>query len=114
MAKPTDQQASHQPADALIAEALTATRIPPTIDRCEHLNAQLRARIAALIPVVQGQADRMDRGHVGWYNRRRLLDHTQATLGQGLGAGLMSAALHVEELARHCRALARYAGESAS
>ena len=110
--KPTDQQAACQSLDALVDEGIHAAGILPTRQRCEELDEQLRECLARLIPVVQAQADAMDRGEVAWYGRQRLLDDTAAVLAEGLGLGLRSAALHVHALARCCRGLADYADGS--
>lgn len=107
---PTDQPAPHQTLDALITEAFAATRVLPTIRRCEELDRELRAQIERLVPIVQAQADHINRGEPDWYSRQRLLDNTTDALAEDLGSGLMSAAMHVQALARHCAGLARYAG----
>ncbi|MGA6223447.1 DUF6415 family natural product biosynthesis protein [Streptomyces umbrinus] len=93
----------------LIEEGLAAAGILPTYERVNQLNKQLRTEIDHLIPVVQKQADRLNRGTTAWYSRQRCVDDARRTLQDGLGHGLRSAALQVRELARQCGALARYA-----
>jgi len=109
MGQPTEPAAASDTLDTLIDEALAAARILPTRERCEHLNRELRAALAQLMPAVQAQADRIDRGDVAWWVRQRAIDGTANTLTEDLGPGLVSAASHIHTLARHCRALADYA-----
>jgi len=109
--QPTDSGVPVDSLDALINEAIVATRVLPTIDRCQQLDHLLRQHISVLMPVVQAQADGLSHGDTAWYGRQRLLDHTTTLLTEDLGSGLVSAARHVQELARHCAGLARYAGQ---
>ncbi|MFR9796861.1 DUF6415 family natural product biosynthesis protein [Streptomyces sp. MS06] len=109
MRQPTDQPAAHQPLDDLIDEGLAAAGMLPTRERCEELNERLRAELHRLMPLVQRRTDRLDRGSTDWYARQTLLDQTRTLLEDDLGPGLRSAAFHVHDLARACRALADWA-----
>ncbi|MFB7499999.1 DUF6415 family natural product biosynthesis protein [Streptomyces sp. NPDC056161] len=106
MTQPTDRPVTRQPLDDLIAEAAAATGILPTIDRCHQLNRELRAALADLASQARTrQAAAGDRSR-DWYRYDRLLTDTAGVLGQGLGYGLLSAALHVSALGRQAQALA--------
>lgn len=110
-ARETDTTPTEQTGLAeLIDAGLAAGGILPTYDRVLELDEALRAGLATLIPLVQAQADRLNRGTTDWYSRQRAVDDARRVLQDGLGEGLRSAALQVHELARQCGALARYAG----
>lgn len=96
----------------LIREGLAAAGILPPYERVLELNYQLRTELKRLLPIVQAQADGLNRGTVVWYSRQRVLDETRNVMADGLGSGLRSAALHVHTLARHCQWLADYAEEA--
>ncbi|MFP3986864.1 DUF6415 family natural product biosynthesis protein [Streptomyces sp. E11-3] len=93
---------------ALIEEGLQARPPLPPIERLRELDRQLRAELDVLTPIVQKQADRMWRGDPDWYSCQRTLDAAAATLTEDLGAGLASAAQHVDKLARCLRDLDSY------
>lgn len=93
----------------LIEDGLAAAGILPTYEHVVELDERLRAEIERLIPVVQAQADKLNRGGTDWFSQQRVIDDARRTLQDGLGQGLRSAALQVHELARQCRALAGYA-----
>lgn len=110
---PTDRAApGYTPAqvDALIAEAAAATGILPTIDRCHHLNGELRAAIQQLADQVRKQQAAVPDRSRDWYRCDRLLIDTDTVLAEGMGHGLLSAALHVAALGRQAQALAVEAG----
>lgn len=105
MTNPTDRAAPQQPLDALIDEAFDATRILPPYERCETLNRDLRAVVEQLADQVrQRQAAAPERSR-DWYRCDRLLADTEAVLAEGMGHGLLSAALHVAALGRQAQAL---------
>lgn len=105
MANPTDRTAPDQTLDDLISEAYAATGILPTIDDCRRINDGLRAAIGELAGQVgERQLHKTARSR-DWYRCDRLLADTETLLAQDMGAGLLSAALHVAELGRHCQML---------
>lgn len=106
-----EAEASAEPdsLNKLIDEGLDAAGILPPYERVVQLDKQLRAEIDRLLPVVQQQADRLNRGTTDWFSRQSVVDDARRTLREGLGHGLRSAGLQVRELARQCGALARYA-----
>ncbi|MFJ4785182.1 DUF6415 family natural product biosynthesis protein [Streptomyces sp. NPDC088794] len=91
--------------DELISEAYAATGILPTIDDCRRLNEQLRAAIKELADEVRRRRDQMPARSRDWYRCDRLLADTGPLLAEDMGAGLLSAAMHVAELGRHCQML---------
>jgi hypothetical protein len=93
----------------LIDDGLAAAGILPTYEHVVQLDKQLRVEIERLLPVVQAQADRLNRGTTDWFSQQRVIDEARRTLQDGLGQGLRSAALQVHELARQCGALAGFA-----
>jgi hypothetical protein len=112
MANPTDQPAPHQTIDDLIVEAVTAPRSFPRRERCAELDHALRVAIGDRYLVVQERLKEQAEYTRGWWRIRNVLDDVDGALAGDLGSGLMSAALHVAELARQTRALVDLARES--
>jgi hypothetical protein len=106
MAHSTEHHAHAQHLDQLIAEAADATGILPTIDRCEELRDQLRAAIGDLADQVRRRLDYTSTGTAEWTGCERALLQAQGALLGSLGAGLRSAALHVQTLGEAAGALA--------
>lgn len=108
-----EAEASAEPdsLNELIEEGLAAAGILPTYERVNQLNKLLRVEIDRLIPVVQKQADGLNRGTTDWWARQSVVDDAKRVLQDGLGHGLRSAAVQVHELARQCGALARFAAD---
>lgn len=102
---PTDHPAPEQPLDALLDEAFDATRILPPYGRCMELNRQLRAAIGDLYLAAQAaRATAVPRSR-DWWRMENVLVDTERVLAEDVGAGLLSAALHVAALARQAMAL---------
>ncbi|MFD9193009.1 DUF6415 family natural product biosynthesis protein [Streptomyces phaeochromogenes] len=108
-ARETDTTAQPDSLTELIEEGLAAAGILPTHHRVDQLDKQLRVEMDRLLPVVQAQADRLNKGTPDWYLQQRVIDSARRTLQDGPGDGLRSAAMQVRELALQCAALARYA-----
>ncbi|MFI1800054.1 DUF6415 family natural product biosynthesis protein [Streptomyces sp. NPDC020379] len=87
-----------------IDRALT-TPVLPTHTELKELEQALRRHIHALLPVIDAQTTRMNPGSKEWAMRRFTLARARAVLLDGPGAGLRSAAEHVDSLAHVCRAL---------
>ncbi|MFC9286531.1 DUF6415 family natural product biosynthesis protein [Streptomyces sp. NPDC057052] len=113
MNHPTEQAAPpHRDYEPLIAEALAATGILPTIDDCRRLNAALRDAIGDLADQVRRRQDRTPREDAAWQACEDALLRAQGALCGDLGLGLRSAALHVEALGQAVHALAACAAEA--
>ncbi len=108
MAHPTDPAVPTQrrELDDLIARALAAPVVHPTIADCECMNRELRRAIAGLADTVRRDLERLPPATADWQIRERALLNAQGALCGGLGLGLRSAALHVATLAEQARALA--------
>jgi hypothetical protein len=104
MAHHTEHHGTTQHLDQLIAEAADATGILPTIDRCEELRDQLRAAIGDLADQVRRRLD-YPSDTAEWTRCERALLQAQGALLGSLGAGLRSAALHVQTLGEAAAAL---------
>lgn len=105
MTHPTDNAAPEQPLDALLDEAFDATRVLPPHPRCMELNQQLRAAIGDLYLAAQeARAGTVEHSR-DWWRLTNALTDTEYVLAEDLGAGLLSAALHVAALARQALAL---------
>lgn len=89
----------------LIDEGLAVTGILPPYERLTELDTRLRMAIRDLSRKAQKKADGLDRGTPEWYALQSSIDNARLALADNLGPGLRSAALHVAELARRCRAL---------
>jgi hypothetical protein len=105
MAKPTDQPPTQQSLAGLIDEALGARQMLPPYERCMELNRALRAAIGDLYLAVQEQARQAPAHSRDWHRLHGLLTDVDDTLTRDLGAGLLSAAIQLGALARHCRNL---------
>ncbi|MEU8545605.1 DUF6415 family natural product biosynthesis protein [Streptomyces roseoverticillatus] len=87
-----------------IDRAFTAP-VLPTHTELKEVEAALRRHIHTLLPVVAAQTARMSPTGKDWAMRRFTLARARAVLLDGPGAGLRSAAEHVDSLAHVCRAL---------
>ena len=105
MAHSTEHHAQAQHLDQLIAEAADATGILPTIDRCQQLHDELRAAIGQLADQVRRRLD-YPSGTAEWTRCEHALLQAQGALLGSLGAGLRSAALHVQTLGEAAAVLA--------
>lgn len=105
MTNPTDRAPAHQTLDALIAEAHAARQVLPRRERCEEIARQLRAAIGDLRLAAMERAGRLEPRSRDWYQVQGVLDRTDNVLRGRLGDGLLSAAIHVGELARQATAL---------
>lgn len=104
MTNPTDRAAVHT-LDDLISEAYAATGVLPTIDNCRRINDGLRQAIGELAKQVQHLKAMQPVRSRDWYRCDKLLDGTTHLLACDMGSGLLSAAMHVAELGRHCQML---------
>lgn len=81
----------------------------PRYEDLEMLEQLLRGHINLLLPDAEKAVDQLDRGSVEWYGQRTMLDVARHRLDEGLGEGMVSARVHVSQLAHSCRALLAYA-----
>ena len=102
---PTDQSPPRQSLDALISEAFGAARTYPTRDRCEEIERRLRAEIGDLHLAAREALAGSEEYSRDWWRFHNALADTDHALTGDLGDGLLSAALHVAELARQVQAL---------
>ncbi|UQA97460.1 DUF6415 family natural product biosynthesis protein [Streptomyces halobius] len=91
-----------------IDHALAERRVLPPYEELTDLEQLLRRHIQLLLPVVQERTNGMDRGSAAWYERQAALDSVRHLVDRGMGNGLMSATVHVQELGRACRFLLDY------
>ncbi|WP_435604419.1 DUF6415 family natural product biosynthesis protein [Streptomyces sp. bgisy130] len=88
---------------ASIARAQTLRRESPELDELVELEALLRGHIEVLLPEVQAAYDRLWRGSVGWSRGAGRLSGVRFQVRQGLGEGVVSAHVQVNQLARDCQ-----------
>ncbi|WP_405838923.1 DUF6415 family natural product biosynthesis protein [Streptomyces platensis] len=86
-----------------IARAQTLRRESPELDELVELEALLRGHIEVLLPEVQAAYDRLWRGSVGWSRGVGRLSGVRFQVRQGLGEGVLSAHVQVNQLARDCQ-----------
>ncbi|MFI6491193.1 DUF6415 family natural product biosynthesis protein [Streptomyces sp. NPDC050564] len=106
MNQPTDQPATDQTLADLIDEAIGAKQVLLPYARCQELDEALRAAIAAILPAVQQELGGLKKYSRDWYQVTHVLADTDEVLAEGLGSGLLSAAIQVGRLAEQCRFLA--------
>ncbi|GJF24831.1 DUF6415 family natural product biosynthesis protein [Streptomyces sp. HO565] len=97
--------AQQQPADAdtisrLIAEALSATEIPPPVDRLVQLVELLRAETERLVPLVRRRADAVSFGSRDWYTLIQTAERAEDAAQVQIGTTPLAGAIHVADLAR--------------
>lgn len=112
MTNPTDRAPARQTLDALIAEAHGARQVLPRRERCEEIARQLRAAIGDLRLAAMERAGRLEERSREWYRVQTVLDDTDDALRGRLGDGLLSAAIHVADLARQAAALRDVTGKA--
>lgn len=112
MPQPTEHPAAAQQENLadLVTEADAVTEVLPTIGRCRELNDALRSHIRRLTERVEQRRDASMPRSRAWYEADNAVAETRSLLAHDMGAGLMSAALHVAALGRQARVLARIAG----
>lgn len=88
-----------------IERARAKCSVLPQYQELVELEQLLRRHLELLLPDAQASTDRLNRGTVLWYQRQRTLDRIRRVYAEGMGDGLRSAALHVQELARSCQFL---------
>lgn len=94
----------------LLDEAFSAVRTRPGTTRRTELDHALRAELRRLMPIVQEQADRTNRGTRDWYSRDRALGDARDALKTGLSPSPLAACMRLAELARAVRTLDTYVG----
>ncbi|MDQ8707498.1 DUF6415 family natural product biosynthesis protein [Streptomyces sp. LHD-70] len=109
---PTPTPAEPVTLPALLDEAFSSTRIRPEPARQAELERQLRAEADRLVPLVQAQADRINRGTRAWYSRDKALADAREALAT-TSTGSLAACRALAQLARSVRALDEYAGGEA-
>ncbi|MET9162086.1 DUF6415 family natural product biosynthesis protein [Streptomyces parvulus] len=84
----------------LIAEALGATGLLPSMARLEELDRLLRAEIGQLVVVATRQADATPLRSREWYALVQAAERAEDAAQYQLGAAPLAGAIHVGELAR--------------
>lgn len=115
MHQPTEPQHTSEAAarDQLIGRARSACRDLPPHDELAELDTQLRAHIAALMPVVQRRFEQQEQYSADWYAGNRILLDAGDALQEPSQGTPLAAAMGVAELGRRLRDLDAYAGEQA-
>ena len=88
-----------------IARVSETRAVLPQYQDLVNLQQLLRGHLRLLLPLAQARANRLNRGSTLWYQRQTTIDRARLALDEGMGDGLRSAALHVQELSRHCEFL---------
>ncbi|MGY0023770.1 DUF6415 family natural product biosynthesis protein [Streptomyces sp. YJ-C3] len=94
----------------LLDDAGSAPRKRPSPEQRSKLDIALRAEIRRLMPLVQTQADRLNRGNRAWYSRDRALADAAEELKQGLSPSSLAGSLRLAALGRMVRTLDQFAG----
>lgn len=101
------------PTEALVEEAIAASGLLPPLVRLAELDEQLRAQLGDLLPVVQAQADGLNRGTTAWDRRARALRGTRNALAEEFSSDRRFAAMQVSELGRRLNELDGYSAGDA-
>lgn len=98
------------PLAELLDEAGSAPRVRPDAVRRTELDHRLRAELRRLVPLVEAQAAKLNRGTREWYSRDKALADARDALTTGLSPSSLAACLKLTALARAVRTLDEYAG----
>ncbi|MFI2257456.1 DUF6415 family natural product biosynthesis protein [Streptomyces tubercidicus] len=80
-------------------------------DELTALESELRGYIAQLLPAVKNAVDKIWHGATAWHQQVSRLDGIERQAGQGLGTGVLSAHVQVQQLAKDCQWLIDHQGQ---
>ncbi len=76
-----------------------------------ELEAELCGHIHRLLPAAKAAVDKLWHGGAAWHQQISRLDGIERQVGQGLGAGVLSAHVQVQQLAKDCQWLIDHQGQ---
>ncbi|MGX1852071.1 DUF6415 family natural product biosynthesis protein [Streptomyces sp. NPDC055299] len=94
-----------------ISRARGQSSVPLHHDELTELESELRGHIDRLLPAVRESVDKLWHGGTVWHQRISRLDGIERQVGQGLGAGVLSAHVQVQLLAKDCQWLIDHQGQ---
>ncbi|WP_420035066.1 DUF6415 family natural product biosynthesis protein [Streptomyces sp. cg28] len=105
------RQREEIPLPDLLSVALGAPRDCPEAAERTRVHIALRARITALLPVVQAQMKTLPGRSRSWYARDTAVHDAQQWMTGGLSPSPMAAGVHLAELGRRLKTLDEFARE---
>lgn len=86
-----------------ISRARGQSSVPLRYDELTELESELRGHIDRLLPTTREAVDRLWHGGTVWHQQISRLDGIERQVGQGLGTGVLSAHVQVQQLAKDCQ-----------
>lgn len=94
-----------------IGRARGQSSVPLHYDHLAELEAELCGYINRLLPTAKKTADGLWHGGTAWHQQISRLDGIERQVGQGLGSGVLSAHVQVQQLAKDCQWLIDHQGQ---
>ncbi|MYT17001.1 hypothetical protein YWIDRAFT_06593 [Streptomyces sp. SceaMP-e96] len=94
-----------------ISRARGQSSVPLNYDELSKLEAELCGYIAQLLPPAKKAVDKLWHGGTAWHQQISRLDGIERQVGQGLGTGVLSAHVQVQQLAKDCQWLIDHQGQ---
>ncbi|PJJ03700.1 hypothetical protein BX264_4090 [Streptomyces sp. 2333.5] len=94
-----------------ISRARGQSNVPLHYGELTELESELCGYIDRLLPSAKGAVDKLWHGGIAWHQRISRLDGIERQVGQGLGTGVLSAHVQVQQLAKDCQWLIDHQGQ---
>ncbi|MFD5737071.1 DUF6415 family natural product biosynthesis protein [Streptomyces sioyaensis] len=94
-----------------ISRARGQSSVPLHYDELTGLESELCSYIHRLLPAAKKAVDKLWHGGIAWHQRISRLDGIERQVGQGLGTGVLSAHVQVQQLAKDCQWLIDHQGQ---
>ncbi|MFG2863188.1 DUF6415 family natural product biosynthesis protein [Streptomyces sioyaensis] len=86
-----------------ISRARGQSSVPLHYAELTELETELCGYIGRLLPAAKKAVDKLWHGGIAWHQRISRLDGIERQVGQGLGTGVLSAHVQVQQLAKDCQ-----------
>ncbi|MEU3986767.1 DUF6415 family natural product biosynthesis protein [Streptomyces platensis] len=94
-----------------ISRARGQSSAPLNHEALTELEAELCTYIDRLLPAAKEAVAKLWHGGTAWHQQISRLDGIEHQVGQGLGAGVLSAHVQVQQLAKDCQWLINHQGQ---
>ncbi|WP_328547701.1 DUF6415 family natural product biosynthesis protein [Streptomyces platensis] len=94
-----------------ISRARGQSSAPLNHEALTELEAELCNYIDRLLPAAKEAVAKLWHGGTAWHQQISRLDEIEHQVGQGLGAGVLSAHVQVQQLAKDCQWLINHQGQ---
>ncbi|MEU8784340.1 DUF6415 family natural product biosynthesis protein [Streptomyces sp. NPDC048637] len=94
-----------------ISRARGQSSAPLNHEALTELETELCGYIGSLLPTAKAAVDKLWHGGIAWHQQISRLDGIERQVGQGLGTGVLSAHVQVQQLAKDCQWLIDHQGQ---